>query len=131
MPERFRAAGEEQLARHEEVVRDRVSGEVREVAVGNGSQPSVPRAGQDPFTHMQDMTVPSVVQGILGKGKVRGNRTVQETLRVGAQQIGDGPRDEVQRIQQMLTEEDVRGRPERPGRIRQEREKYGSYTEDG
>ena len=88
--ERRRARRDGELLRHEVVVRDRVGGEMREVAEREGAQRLVARAVVDLQAHGPRMTVPAGGRVLLRDARVGGDRPVQKVVRERAQQLGDG-----------------------------------------
>ncbi len=116
--ERLRAARQEELAWHEEVVRDRVRREVAEIAEGDGAQAIVVGALQDLLAHVPEVTVAAGRNVLLRERDVQRQRAVQETLRVCPQQRGYDIRQEVQGIQEAVPQERVGRRPERPHGVR-------------
>ena len=120
--ERRRARRDRELLRHEVVVRDRVGGEVREVAERERAQRLVVGAVVDLQPDGPRVTVPARRRVLLRDARVGGDRAVQEIVREGAQQLGDRRRaaDRSDRMHR-FAEEDVRAR--RPG-VRRRREQH-------
>ena len=110
VPERRRARRDRELLRHEVVVRDRVGGEVREVAERERAQRLVRRAVVDLEPDRPRVAVPARRHVLLRDARVGRDRPVQEIVRERAQQLGDRRRQQRQRAQHRLAEEDVRAR---------------------
>jgi len=82
MPYRLRGAREQELPRHEEIVGDRVGGEVCQVAVADRLKRLVRRGLENFSPNLPAMAVTPLRHILLRKGDVRGDRTVQEVGRI-------------------------------------------------
>jgi len=99
--------GEHQLAGDEEVVRDHIGGEMRQVAQPEGPEAVAPGQVVDLLPHVPRVTVPAHRGVLLGDGAVGRDVAVEEIEREGAQQIGDRAREARQVGQDRLAEVDV------------------------
>ncbi len=101
------AAGDHELPRHEVVVRDRVGGQVAEVAEAEGAHRI--RFGQvvDLLTHVPEVAVASQRSVVLRDGRVGRDVAVEKVEGVCAEEIGDDGREHRQVRQHRLAEIDV------------------------
>ena len=70
MPHTLRGTGEKKLTRHEEIVRDGVGGQVREISVAHRQERLVVCAGEDLLAHVPVVTMASLRHVFLGERDV-------------------------------------------------------------
>src|SRR5258708_39799251 len=107
----YRARRDDKLARHEEVLSDRVGSEMGEVAEAKGTERIAGGQVEDLLADVPGVAVPADRGVLLRHRRVGGDVAVEKVVREPAQQIGDKGGQLVQIGEHRLTEEDVR--PER------------------
>src|SRR5207302_678640 len=110
--QRRRAGGEQELARHEEVVRHRVRGQVGQIAEAEGAQRIGMSQVENLLAHVPGVTMSTHGRVLLGHRGVGGDVAVEEVVGECAQQVGYGTRQLVQVREDRLAQVDMRaGRP--------------------
>ena len=111
------------LPRHEEVVRDRVGGEMRQIPHPEGAQRITRREIEDLLPDVPGMAVPAHRRVLLRHRGVGGDVAVQEIVGEGAQQIRNHGRQLVQVREHRFAEKDVRPRGPRVRHAGEEHER--------
>ena len=118
VPDGLGGTREQQLSRHEDIVRDRVCRQVSQVPIPDRLEGLAVSGPVNLVSHRPVVAVSSLWHVLLGERDVRGDGSIQEVQRISLEEGPDRGWQQVERAEHRLSQRDVGGRPPCSYRLR-------------